>query len=47
MVHQENCSTFFLPEAAFPAKKIPPGFIAGDGRESGRACPKHIRAEKI
>lgn len=47
MAHPENCFTFFLPESAFPAKKIPPGFIANDKTELGRVCLKYILAEKV
>lgn len=47
MAHQESCSMFFLPESAFPAKKIPPNFTAYDGRELGHACLKYTLAEKV
>jgi len=47
MEHHEICFTYFLPEAAFHVKKIPPGFIANDGTELGHACLKHILAEKV
>lgn len=47
MAHQESCSIFFLPESAFPAKKIPPDFTVYGERELGHACLKYSLAEKV
>lgn len=47
MAHQESCSMFFFPDSTFPAKKIPPDFIAYDERELGHIHLKYILAEKV
>lgn len=47
MVCQENCSMFFFPDSASPAKKIPLDFIAYDERELGHIHLKYILAEKV